>query len=170
MESYSIVSSFLKNEKLRQAFSIQPLLLGGNPINTTSIYNLIHYLERKWGVFYSLGGTGALISALGRLMREEKIKVNLNSNVTGIITERDNAVGIQLANRKVMCDKIILNTDPAFAYKNLIKSRFNKKWTKKKLRNWTFLWDYLLSILGPKKNIRMSLITQSGWEKDIKVY
>ena len=152
---YQLVSSFLKNEKLRQAFSIQPLLLGGNPINTTSIYNLIHYLERKWGVFYSLGGTGALISALGKLMKEEKIKVNLNSNVTGILTEKDNAVGIQLANRKVKCDKIILNTDPAFAYKNLIKSRFNKKWTKKKLKNWTFQWVYLLSILGRRKNIKM---------------
>ena len=151
---YQLVSSFLKNEKLRQAFSIQPLLLGGNPINTTSIYNLIHYLERKWGVFYSLGGTGALISALGRLMREEKIKVNLNSNVTGIITEKDNAVGIQLANRKVMCDKIILNTDPAFAYKNLIKSRFNKKWTKKKIEKLDFSMGLFVIYFGTKKKYK----------------
>ena len=51
---YQLVGKFIKNKNLRQALSIQPLLLGGNPITTTSIYNLIHFLERKWGVFYSM--------------------------------------------------------------------------------------------------------------------
>ena len=69
---FQLVSKFIKNENLRQALSIQPLLLGGNPIGTTSIYNLIHYLERKWGVHYSIGGTGALVNALKKLMVEEK--------------------------------------------------------------------------------------------------
>ena len=72
---YQLVSFFIKDQKLRQALSIQPLLLGGNPITTTSIYNLIHYLERKWGVFYSIGGTGELINALKKLMIEEKIQI-----------------------------------------------------------------------------------------------
>ena len=54
---FKLVGKFIKNKQLRQALSIQPLLLGGNPITTTSIYNLIHYLERKWGVHYALGGT-----------------------------------------------------------------------------------------------------------------
>ena len=59
---YQLVSAHLKNEKLRRAFSIQPLLVGGNPFDTTCIYNLIHYLERKWGIHYAMGGTGAMIS------------------------------------------------------------------------------------------------------------
>ncbi len=46
---YSLVGKFLKDDRLRRAFSIHPLLVGGNPMQTTSIYCLIHYLERKWG-------------------------------------------------------------------------------------------------------------------------
>ena len=71
---FGLVKKFIKNKQLRQALSIQPLLLGGNPTSTTSIYNLIHFLERKWGVHYAMGGTGNLIKALCKLMKEEKIK------------------------------------------------------------------------------------------------
>ena len=70
---FSLVGKFIKNTQLQQALSIQPLLLGGNPITTTSIYNLIHFLERKWGVHYAMGGTGALINGLKKLMIEEKL-------------------------------------------------------------------------------------------------
>ena len=48
-----LVNSNLKNEFLRKAFSIHPLLVGGNPFTTTSIYALIHYLERKWGCSFA---------------------------------------------------------------------------------------------------------------------
>jgi phytoene desaturase len=47
-----IVNRHLKHPLLRQAFSIHPLLVGGNPFTTTSIYALIHYLERRWGVYF----------------------------------------------------------------------------------------------------------------------
>ena len=67
---FGLVGSFIKDTQLQQALSIQPLLLGGNPITTTSIYNLIHFLERKWGVHYAMGGTGALVNGLKKLMIE----------------------------------------------------------------------------------------------------
>ena len=46
---YSLVSSYIKNEKLRRMLSMHPLLVGGNPFTTTSIYGLILYLEKKMG-------------------------------------------------------------------------------------------------------------------------
>ena len=58
---YSLVSSYVKNEKLRRIFSMHPLLVGGNPFTTTSIYGLILYLEKKWGIHYSMGGTGNIV-------------------------------------------------------------------------------------------------------------
>ena len=67
---YTFISSYIKNEKLRKAFTIHPLLVGGNPYSTTSIYALILFLERKWGVHYSMGGTGNIINALEKLMNE----------------------------------------------------------------------------------------------------
>jgi phytoene desaturase len=63
---YSIVSSFVKNEKLRQALSFHTLLVGGNPMTTSAIYALIHSLEREGGVWFARGGTNALIKAMVR--------------------------------------------------------------------------------------------------------
>src|SRR5690606_8613661 len=67
---YAMVSRFIKDEKLRQALSFHSLLVGGNPFETSSIYTLIHYLEREWGVYIPRGGTGALVNALLRLFEE----------------------------------------------------------------------------------------------------
>ncbi len=59
-----MVNRYMKHDLMRQAFSIHPLLVGGNPFNTTSIYALIHFLEREWGVHFAMGGTGALVACL----------------------------------------------------------------------------------------------------------
>ena len=67
---YSLVASYIKNEKLRRMLSMHPLLVGGNPFTTTSIYGLILYLEKKWGIHYSIGGTGNIVKGLEKLMNE----------------------------------------------------------------------------------------------------
>jgi phytoene desaturase len=67
---YAQVSRFVKDEHLRQAFSFHPLLVGGNPLDTSSIYTLIHWIERQWGVFFPEGGTGALVRGLVRLFTD----------------------------------------------------------------------------------------------------
>src|SRR5215210_2034984 len=61
------VSRYIRDDRLRQVFSFHPLLIGGNPFDTTSIYALIHTLEQRWGVWFAMGGTGALVSALCKL-------------------------------------------------------------------------------------------------------
>ena len=61
---YKTISKFIHDERLRQAFSFHTLLIGGNPFNTSSIYTLIHYLEREWGVHFPRGGTNALVQSL----------------------------------------------------------------------------------------------------------
>lgn len=60
----------MKDEHLRQAFSFHPLFVGGNPMETSSICTLIHWIERKWGVFFPMGGTGALVNGLVQLFTD----------------------------------------------------------------------------------------------------
>ena len=67
---YQLVSNYISNEKLRRVFSMHPLLVGGNPFTTTSIYTLILFLEKKWGIHYSMGGTGNVVKALEKLMED----------------------------------------------------------------------------------------------------
>lgn len=85
---YATVARFIKDEHLRQAFSFHSLLVGGNPFDTSSIYTLIHYLERKWGVFFPLGGTGALVGALVRVFEELGGELRLNTPVRKVRVER----------------------------------------------------------------------------------
>ena len=151
---FQLVSKFIKNEQIRQAFSIQPLLLGGNPVETTSIYNLIHFLERKWGVHYAMGGTGKIIQSFEKLMKEENINIFKNTEVTNIIVDKNVATGIRIKQEKVYADKIILNTDPAFTYKHLIDSKLNKKWNKKKIDKMDFSMGLFVIYFGTKKKYK----------------
>ena len=85
---WQMAGKYIKNEKLRRVFSFQPLLVGGNPFNTTSIYSLIHYLEREWGVHFAMGGTAAIVDGLRRLMEEEGIDIRLGEEVERIDVRR----------------------------------------------------------------------------------
>ena len=85
---YSLVSTYIKNEKLRRMLSMHPLLVGGNPFTTTSIYGLILYLEKKWGIHYSMGGTGNIINGFEKLMKEVGIKIIKGHEVTKITTTK----------------------------------------------------------------------------------
>lgn len=118
---WQLVSRHLKDERLRQVFSIQPLLVGGNPFDTTSIYNLIHFLERQWGVHFAMGGTGALVDGFERLMREEGISIRLNTTVRKIQVENNTAVGVELdPGEHIRADRIVSNADPMHLYRHML--------------------------------------------------
>ena len=131
---YQLVSSYISNEKLRRIFSMHPLLVGGNPFSTTAIYALILFLEKKWGIHYAMGGTGKIVEALEKLMKEEGITILKNAEVVEFLTKNKKITGIQLKNGSIInCDYLICNSDPPNVYKNLIKSNnqynflFNQK-------------------------------------------
>lgn len=131
---WQFTKRYLKDDRLRRAFSIQPLLVGGNPFSTTSIYSLIHYLERRWGVHFPRGGTGALVQALGKLMREQGIDIQLSKSVSQINIEDGRATGVLLDDGATLtADRIICNGDPAFTYKNLIDKAHRRTWTDKRI-------------------------------------
>lgn len=121
---WQMVCRYLTHEKLRQAFSIQPLLVGGNPFSTTSIYGLIHYLERAYGVFFAMGGTGAIVNALSKLMQKNGIKILLNTTVNKIVVVNNVAKKVILddgTEREV--DLIISNADPTYLYQNMVDEK-----------------------------------------------
>ncbi len=81
---YATVAKYVRDEHVREALSFHSLLVGGNPFETSSIYTLIHFLERKWGVFFPRGGTGALVQALVKLLGELGGTLRLNAPVSSV--------------------------------------------------------------------------------------
>ena len=135
---YSLVSSYIQNEKLRRMLSIHPLLVGGNPFTTTSIYGLILYLEKKWGIHYSMGGTGNIIIGFEKLMNEVGIEIIKNNEVTKIISNNNKITGVQLKNQSnINADNVICNADPPAVYEKLLNGNSNSsflfKWKKNRM-------------------------------------
>ena len=149
---YSLVSSYIRNEKLRRILSMHPLLVGGNPFTTTSIYGLILYLEKKWGIHYSMGGTGHIINGLEKLMKEENINIIKGHEVTNIISSSNKIKGIKLDNQKIInADNVICNADPPAVYEKLLDiQKFNSLfiWKKKRMQYSMGLFVYYF---GTKK-------------------
>jgi phytoene desaturase len=119
---WQLVTKHIKHPWLRRAFSVSPLLVGGNPFDTTSIYSLIHYLERKWGIQFAMGGTGALVDALATLMSEIGVSMRLESTVDKILIEDCVAKGVQLSTgERLFADIVVSDADPAFLYGKMIE-------------------------------------------------
>lgn len=121
---WQLVCRNLSNHKLRQAFSIQPLLVGGNPFDTTSIYGLIHYLERAYGVYFAIGGTGAITQALKALMLRHGITIQLETTVKRIEIEQASATGVTLENGEFLpADIVVSNADAAYLYSTMVEPK-----------------------------------------------
>ncbi|MEM6688239.1 MAG: phytoene desaturase [Planctomycetota bacterium] len=121
---YSMVSRFVSDEHLRQAFSFHPLLVGGNPMETSSIYTLIHWIERQWGVFFPRGGTGALVEALVGLYKRLGGEIRVSSPVERIECESAGRSGsrhrVHLAHGQAeMFDIVVSNADVHHTYSKL---------------------------------------------------
>lgn len=154
---YRYVSQFIENDFLRRCFSFHPLLIGGNPFAASSIYAMIHYLEREWGVHYVMGGTGALVRALGSLIEELGGRFRLNTEVSEILVEGRQAKGVRLADGRVLsADYVISNGDVAFTNLHMIPAQA-RSWRNSDVR-WKKLTRYSMSLFviyfGTKKLYR----------------
>ena len=118
---YSTVSRFVKDEHLRQALSFHTLLVGGNPFETSSIYTLIHYLERKWGVFFPRGGTGSLVQALVRLFEELGGTLQLSTPVERVRVLRNGKTvhRVRAGGQERDFDLVVSNADLHHTYSRL---------------------------------------------------
>lgn len=118
---YSMVAKFIENEHLRQAFSFHSLLVGGNPFATSSIYTLIHALEREWGVWFARGGTGALVQGLVRLFQDLGGTLELNAQVTKLEAQGNRITAVQLnGDQRIAVRAVASNADVVHTYEKLL--------------------------------------------------
>jgi phytoene desaturase len=130
----SLVSRYVRNPKLRIALSFHPLFVGGNPFETTAVYCMIAYFERRWGVHFPMGGTGALVKGLVGLIRGQGGTIRYNTDVAEIIVRDGAARGVRLTSGEtVAADIVVSNADAAYTYRNLVPAAVRRRWTDRKL-------------------------------------
>jgi phytoene desaturase len=120
---------YFQDPRIRQAFSLQTLLVGGNPLRTTAIYGLIHAMERKGGIWFAKGGTGKLIEELVKLAERNGITFRFNSELVGINSSESKLSQVEVKEGKskisIDCDLCVWGGDPVKAYELLSKSRLS---------------------------------------------
>jgi phytoene desaturase len=157
---WQMACKYIKNDKLRRVFSFQPLLVGGNPFTTTSIYSLIHYLEREYGVWFALGGTGAIVAAMKRLMEEVGIEMRFATEVTRLAWGVGVSPGLRgpdahatvqsvslASSERLECDSVVCNGDVPLVYDKLL-SMYAKKWTRSEISNLEFSMGLFVLYFG----------------------
>jgi phytoene desaturase len=151
---YRYVSQFIQDEFLRRCFSFHPLLIGGNPFDSPSIYAMIHYLEREWGIHYAVGGTGALVAALGRLFEELGGAIHLNAEVDQILVngQTRKVTGIKLADGTIhKADHVVSNADVAWTYRQMIAPEHRRKFTDRRVDSMRYSMSLFVIYFGTKR-------------------
>ena len=185
---YGFVSSFIKDERLRTIFSFHPLLIGGNPFTATSIYCLIAFLERRWGVHFAMGGTGRLVTGLAGLIEGQGGTVRTKAAVSEIIVEHRRAVGVRLASgTRLDADVVVSNADSAATYRDLLPAEARKRWSDKRVATSRysmslFVWyfgtkrryetvDHHTIMLGPRyRDLLTDIFKRKHLAKDFSLY
>lgn len=146
---YSYVSKYISDPRLRMVFTFHPLLVGGNPFHTTSIYAMIHYLEKEWGVHYAMGGTGAVIRAFAKLFEEEGGTLRLNTEVDEILVNNRRATGVRLKDGTVLpADIVVSNADVAYTYLRMIKPEHRRKYSDAKVSRMRYSMSLFVVYFG----------------------
>lgn len=132
----SLAEECVRDPRLRRVLSFHPLLIGGNPYAASSVYALIHALEKRWGVWFAMGGTGALVAALARLFADAGGDLRLCSEVAEILVDErtGRATGVLLASgERVSADAVVSNADVAWTYLRLVPARARRVNTDRRL-------------------------------------
>ncbi|MGB5413521.1 MAG: phytoene desaturase family protein [Polyangiales bacterium] len=149
---YGLVARYIKDDALRQVFTFQPLLIGGNPFRVPGIYLLIHWLERKWGVHFAMGGTTAIVQGLTRLLGEVGVDLRLNAPVERIEVQNGRAKGVLLGDGTFLESKIIVsNADPAMVYTKLIDASARRKHSDASIARRRYSMSLFVGYFGTKK-------------------
>jgi len=153
---HGLVASCIRDPKLRMVFTLQSLLIGGNPFSVTSVYSLIHALERQWGVHWTMGGTGALVRAMVNLLASRNVPVRLNSEVRRIRIETRNgkptATGVELASgEQIAADVVVSNADTAWTYRHLIDAQHRGHWTDRRIERQRYSMSLFVWYFGTNR-------------------
>jgi phytoene desaturase len=150
---YSMVARYIEDPQLRQLFSFHSLLVGGNPFTTTSIYTLIHYLERKWGVFFPAGGTAALVQALVKLFIDLGGEMRLNAEIGEIETSGNEVKAvIGKSGQREPFDFVASNADVFHTYDALLRNTTAAARMRRRLSRSAYSMSLFLIYFGTRRH------------------
>ena len=149
---HGMVGRHIADERLRTVLSFHPLLVGGNPFAASSIYSLICFLERRWGVHFAMGGTGALVRGMARLIEGQGGRLRCHAGVAEILVENRAACGVRLeSGETVLADAVVSNACSAFTYGRLLPARHRRRWTDARIARGRYSMSLFVWYFGTRR-------------------
>ena len=149
---FQLVAKHITDPRLRVVLSFHPLLVGGNPFSASSIYALIAFLERRWGVHFAMGGTGALVTGLVDLIRGQGGVVHCNQEVAEITVDQGAATGVRLRSGALIpADIVVSNADSAWTYRHLVAPQHRRRWTDRRIERARYSMSLFVWYFGTRR-------------------
>ncbi|WP_416900177.1 MAG: phytoene desaturase [Minwuia sp.] len=185
---HDMVARYFRDERLRTVFSFHPLLIGGNPFSVTAVYCLIAWLERRYGVHFTMGGTNRLVAGLAGLIEGQGNAVRCNADVASIMVEGGRARGVTLASgERIDADIVVSNADPTWTYRRLVPPQARRRWSDRRIERARysmslFVWyfgtnrryddvDHHTIILGPRyRELLKDIFDRKVLAEDFSLY
>lgn len=155
---YAHAAKRFKNEKLRMAFSFHPLFIGGDPVHVTSMYILVSYLEKEFGVHYAMGGIAEMARKMADVIEDQGGALLMDTEVDRILVKDGRAQGVRLTSGLDMAaDVVVSNADAGHTYDRLMADVPKRRWTPGKLKKTRYSMSLFVWYFGTKG-------TQQMWE------
>ena len=149
---WSLACKHVRDPKLRVVLTFQSLLVGGNPFATTSVYCLIAFLERRWGVHFPVGGTGSLVRGLVGLIEGQGGSVQCGRGVAQITVDAGRASGVRLeSGETIAADVVVSNADSAWTYRHLLAPEHRQRWTDQRIEKARYSMSLFVWYFGTRR-------------------
>ena len=151
VSTYQFAKKYFKDERNRFIFSFHPLFIGGNPFRAPSVYEMIPFLEKEGGVWYSKGGMYSLVKALEKCFIEAGGTVKVDHEISEILVNDKKAVGVKVKEKIYRADAVVSNADFIHTYRDLISASVRRKWTNRRLDRLHYSMSAFLIYVGVGK-------------------
>ena len=149
---HAMVARYVRDPRLRVVLSFHPLLVGGNPFAASSIYSLIAFLERRWGVHFAMGGTGQLVRGMARLIAGQNGTIRCNATVAEITSLGRRATGVRLDDGEtIAADIVVSNACSANTYRTLMPAQKRRRWTDRRIERGRYSMSLFVWYFGTKR-------------------
>ncbi len=149
---HAMVARHVRDPRLRVVLSFHPLLVGGNPFAASSIYSLIAFLERRWGVHFAMGGTGRLVQGMAGLIAGQGGAIRCGATVAAITTSGRTATGVRLADGEtIAADIVVSNACSAHTYRSLVPAASRRRWTDRRIERGRYSMSLFVWYFGTRR-------------------
>ncbi len=151
LPSYTFASRYFRDPRHRFTFSFHPLFIGGNPFRAPAVYQMIPYLERKEGIWYSIGGMSSLVRAFAEAFTGLGGKIRVQTEAREIVVKDGRAVAVRIDGEELPADVVVSNADFVHTYRDLIRPEARRKWHDRRLQRLHYSMSAVLLYVGLRK-------------------